>query len=74
VNNVVVDDRGHLKILDYGCGRSSSPMAGAAMTPDLMVPFYRPPEVFLGISNYDIKGFRNMRLILFKLCHKLYFH
>ena len=48
-----MNDKGNVKILDYGIARDILP---ENLTPDAGTPFYRAPELFLGINSYDKKG------------------
>uniref|UniRef100_A0A915LKI1 Protein kinase domain-containing protein n=1 Tax=Meloidogyne javanica TaxID=6303 RepID=A0A915LKI1_MELJA len=50
--NIVMNERGNVKILDYGIARDILP---ENLTPDAGTPFYRAPELFLGINSYDRK-------------------
>uniref|UniRef100_A0A914M027 Protein kinase domain-containing protein n=2 Tax=Meloidogyne TaxID=189290 RepID=A0A914M027_MELIC len=50
--NIVMNERGNVKILDYGIARDILP---ENLTPDAGTPFYRAPELFLGINSYDKK-------------------
>ena len=51
-SNIVMDERGNLRILDYGIARDILP---ENLTPEAGTPFYRAPELFLGVNSYDRK-------------------
>jgi serine/threonine protein kinase len=56
--NIVLNEKGILKILDYGIARDILP---ENLTPEAGTPFYRAPEIFLGINSYDKKGLLPLR-------------
>ncbi|KAL3114391.1 hypothetical protein niasHT_017255 [Heterodera trifolii] len=50
--NVVMNERGNVKILDYGIARDIVP---ENLTTEAGTPIYRAPEIYLGIDSYDKK-------------------
>uniref|UniRef100_A0A183CG35 Protein kinase domain-containing protein n=1 Tax=Globodera pallida TaxID=36090 RepID=A0A183CG35_GLOPA len=50
--NIVMSDRGNVKILDYGIARDIVP---ENLTTEAGTPIYRAPEIYLGIDSYDKK-------------------
>jgi serine/threonine protein kinase len=53
-DNIVVDDAGVFKLIDYGLARSAA--FDQHMTPVVGHPYYMAPEVALCLRSYDPKG------------------
>eukprot|EP00842_Homolaphlyctis_polyrhiza_P000987 jgi/Hompol1/188/HPOL_005251-RA len=50
--NILVDKRGNLRIADFGLARSFSDTDTSGYTVMVVTRWYRPPELFLGMSRY----------------------
>ncbi|RKO93082.1 kinase-like domain-containing protein, partial [Blyttiomyces helicus] len=51
--NILIDAKGNLRIADFGLARSFDPTATTAQFTNVVVTrWYRPPELFLGATNY----------------------
>ncbi|KGG52338.1 CmgC/CDK protein kinase, partial [Mitosporidium daphniae] len=50
--NILVGNRGEVKIADFGLSRTFDPHRAASMTPGVVTRWYRPPELLLGAQHY----------------------
>lgn len=52
--NILIDNRGHLKLIDFGLARAYSPENPDGKYTNMVVTrWYRPPELFLGAVKYN---------------------
>ncbi|CAK8536417.1 unnamed protein product [Lathyrus sativus] len=53
-SNLLIDNKGVLKIADFGLANSFCPDQSAPLTSRVVTLWYRPPELLLGSSNYGV--------------------
>ena len=51
--NILVDERGWVKIADFGLARTIDPSRKLNYTVKVVTLWYRAPELLLGLTNYD---------------------
>lgn len=52
-SNLLIDNKGNLKLADFGLARSFSNDHNANLTNRVITLWYRPPELLLGATKYD---------------------
>ncbi|KAK4492315.1 hypothetical protein RD792_003118 [Penstemon davidsonii] len=52
-SNLLVDNKGNLKLADFGLARFSPVKRNADLTNNVITLWYRPPELLLGTTKYD---------------------
>lgn len=51
--NILLDNKGHLKLADFGLARSwDKEAANIRLTPTVVTRWYRPPELFMQTDQY----------------------
>lgn len=53
-SNLLIDNKGILKIADFGLANSFGSDQSAPLTSRVVTLWYRPPELLLGSSNYGV--------------------
>lgn len=54
-SNLLIDNKGVLKIADFGLANFFGPDRSAPLTSRVVTLWYRPPELLLGSSNYGVE-------------------
>ncbi|KAK7328343.1 hypothetical protein VNO77_22447 [Canavalia gladiata] len=53
-SNLLVDNNGNLKIADFGLATMYQPSQGQPLTSRVVTLWYRPPELLLGATDYEV--------------------
>eukprot|EP00245_Coleochaete_scutata_P014763 TRINITY_DN6380_c0_g1_i1.p1 TRINITY_DN6380_c0_g1~~TRINITY_DN6380_c0_g1_i1.p1 ORF type:complete len:842 (-),score=166.79 TRINITY_DN6380_c0_g1_i1:259-2784(-) len=53
-SNLLLDNRGYLKIADFGLATFYNPNQNVPLTSRVVTLWYRPPELLLGATNYGV--------------------
>lgn len=53
-SNLLIDNKGNLKIADFGLASFFDPRGGEPMTSRVVTLWYRAPELILGVTDYGV--------------------